>query len=152
MRMNVMKTAVCAACLLLPAAAYAQIASPIPLGPPTDLTVDVTTGPEGEPVVSATEFALNTGKYYRFNFNCPDAADDAAGFRLEVNDLLANSHLRVLSVGDIEVHLQGMSFRAIECDEAGSARFSFVPVRAGTYDLYIGNHSGKSVTGHFTVE
>ena len=53
--------------------------------------------------------------------------------------LLANSHLRVVSVGDIEIHLQGLTFRAIECDEAGSARFSFVPIRPGSYDLYVGN-------------
>jgi hypothetical protein len=61
------------------------------------------------------------------------------GWRVEVTDLLSNSHLRVVSVGDIEIHLQGLTFRAIECDEVGSARFSFVPIRPGTYDLYVGN-------------
>jgi hypothetical protein len=43
-----------------------------------------------------------------------------------------------VSVGDIEIHLQGLTFRAIECDEIGAARFSFVPIRPGSYDLYVG--------------
>jgi hypothetical protein len=85
------------------------------------------------------EFKLNTGEYYRFNINCPDVASDLVGWRVEVTNLLANSHLRVVSIGDIEVHLQGLTFRAIECNEIGSARFSFVPIRPGTYDLYVGN-------------
>jgi hypothetical protein len=42
-------------------------------------------------------------------------------------------------VGDIEIHLQGLSFNAIECDEAGSAAISFVPIKPGTYPLYVGN-------------
>ena len=42
-------------------------------------------------------------------------------------------------VGDIEIHLQGLSFNAIECDEAGSASISFVPIKPGTYPLYVGN-------------
>lgn len=149
---SLLAAAVVAAAIALPNLSTAQVAGVIPLGPPTDLVIDVTTGPNKEPVVSQTEFKLLTGSYYRMNFNCPDAADDASGFRLEVNDLLANSHLRVVSIGDIEVHLQGMSFRAIECDEIGSARFSFVPIRKGTYDLHVGNHNDQSVVGKFIVE
>jgi hypothetical protein len=116
--------------------------------------------------LSKEEFELITGEYYRFNIGCPDVKDDYAGWRVEVTGLLANSHLRVVSVGDIEVHLQGLTFRAIECDEAGSARFSFVPIRLGTYDLYVGNvpivagrpigeagvqATGKHVLGRFIV-
>ena len=53
--------------------------------------------------------------------------------------LLGNAHLRLVTVGDIEIHLQGLSFNAIECDEAGSAYISFVPIKPGTYPLYVGN-------------
>lgn len=135
--------------------------------PPIDLYVDITTGMDGAPVLSADEFQLVTGDYYRLNINCPDVADDLAGWRVEVTGLLSNSHLRVVSVGDIEIHLQGLTFRAIECDEVGSARVSFVPLRPGTYDLYVGNvptavgrpagevgvqATGKYVVGRFVVE
>lgn len=146
--------------LFLPVAAVhaqdgqAQESGVIASPPPVDIFLEVTTGPNGEPVLSADEFELVTGGYYRFNFVCPDAKDDATGFHFEATELLANSHLRVYSVGDIELYLQGMSFRAIECDEPGSARFSFHPMRRGVYDLYVRDHSDppQEAFGRFVVE
>jgi hypothetical protein len=140
----------------VPAAAQDDppVSGQIVIGPPTDIVMEVTTGPDGGPVLSANEFALVLGGYYRFNFVCPDAVDDSTGFHLEVNDLLANSHLRVVTVGDIEIYMQGMTFRAIECDEAGSAKFSFHPMRRGEYDIYVRDHAEPphEATGRFTVE
>ena len=123
-------------------------------GPPNDIFLEVTTGPNGEPILSANEFHLETGGYYRFNFVCPDALDDATGFHFEATDLVANSHIRVYSVGDIELYLQGQTFRAIECDEPGHARFSFHPMRSGVYDLYVRDHSDppQEAFGQFIVE
>ena len=123
-------------------------------GGPVDLWLEVTTGPNGEPILSATEFNLETGGYYRFNFVCPDVVDDATGFHFEANALVANSHIRILSVGDIEFYMQGLTFRAIECDEAGAARFSFHPMRSGVYDLYVRDHSDppQEAFGLFIVE
>jgi hypothetical protein len=153
--------------MTLPALSHAQVGGNLAAGPPVDIFVEISTDPDGEPVLSKEEFKLITGEYYRFNINCPDVADDLAGWRVEVTDLLANSHLRVVSVGDIEIHLQGLTFRAIECDEIGSARFSFVPIRPGTYDLDVGHvpsavgrpigeagvqATGKYVRGRFIVE
>jgi hypothetical protein len=152
---------------LLPALTHAQVGGNLAAGPPVDLFVEISTGPNGEPVLSRKEFKLITGEYYRFNIHCPDVTDDLVGWRVEVTDLLSYSHLRVVSVGDIEIHLQGLTFRAIECDEIGSARFSFVPIRPGTYDLHVGNvplavgrpagaagvqATGKHVLGRFIVE
>ena len=54
-------------------------------------------------------------------------------------ELLHNSHLRLVTIGDIEIHLQGLSFNAIECDEIGSANVSLVPIKPGSYQLYVGN-------------
>ena len=83
-----------------------------------------------------------------------------------MQDLLRNSHLRLVTVGDIEIHLQGLSFNAIECDEIGSAHVSFVPIKPGNYELYVGNvpsvlgrpmgeagiqKNGKFVIGNFNV-
>jgi hypothetical protein len=153
--------------VLLPASSHAQVGGNLAAGPPVDIFVEISTGPNGEPVLSLNEFRLLTGEYYRFNIACLDVTDDLTGWRVELTDLLSNSHLRVLSVGDIEIHLQGLTFRAIECDEIGSARFSFVPIRPGTYDLHVGNvplavgrpagaagvqATGKHVLGRFIVE
>ena len=81
-------------------------------------------------------------------------------------ELLRNVHLRLVTVGDIEIHLQGLSFNAIECDEIGSAHVSFVPIRPGLFELYVGNvpsalgmpigqaglqKGGKFVLGRFKV-
>ena len=38
---------------------------------------------------------------------------------------------------DIEFYMQGLTFRAIECDDRGSARFSFHPMRKGVYPVIV---------------
>lgn len=65
-----------------------------------------------------------------------------------------NSHLRVVSVGDIEIYMQGLSFHAIQCDEAGAARFSFHPMRTGVYEIYVSEHSDppQVALGRIVVE
>ena len=82
---------------------------------------------------------MNSGKYYRLTIDCPDVRDDLTGWRIEMPEFLNNAHLRLVTVGDIEVHLQGLSFNAIECDEVGAAHVSFVPIKPGAYPLYVGN-------------
>ena len=99
----------------------------------------ISTTKEGFPSLTPSEISLNTGQYYRLNINCPDVKDDLTGWRIEMSDLLRNSHLRLVTVGDIEIHLQGLSFNAIECDEIGTAHVSFVPIKPGSYQLYVGN-------------
>ncbi len=147
-------TAMVAGVLAMSASGKAQEAGVIAAGAPLDIFLEVTTGPNGEPVLSTDEFDLVTGGYYRFNFVCPDAQDDTTGFHFEATDLLANSHLRVVSVGDMELYMQGLTFRAIECDEAGAARFSFYPIKRGVYDLYVRDHSDppQEAWGRFVVE
>lgn len=123
--------------------------------PPQDFFITVVTGENGEPVFDGdSEFTLALGGYYRLNFVCPDAEEDQSGFHFEANDLVANSHIRVYSVGDIELYIQGQTFRAIECDEAGAARFSFHPMRRGVYDLYVRDHSDppQEIFGRVIVE
>ena len=107
--------------------------------PPLGVDLTITTTKEGFPSLAPSEISLNTGQYYRLNINCPDVKDDLTGWRIEMPDLLRNSHLRLVTVGDIEIHLQGLSFNAIECDEIGSAHVSFVPIKPGSYQLYVGN-------------
>jgi hypothetical protein len=85
------------------------------------------------------ELLFNSGQYYRLTIDCPDVRDDLTGWRIEMSEFLNNAHLRLVTVGDIEVHLQGLSFNAIECDEVGAAHVSFVPIKPGVYPLYVGN-------------
>ena len=107
--------------------------------PPEIKEITVTTESNGMPKVEPSAISLFTGNYYRLNINCPDVVDDLTGWRIEMPELLRNSHLRLVTVGDIEIHLQGLSFNAIECDEIGSVHISFVPIKPGVYDLYVGN-------------
>ena len=107
--------------------------------PPEEIDITITTLNDGYPKIAPEQIKLITGKYYRLNINCPDVRDDLTGWRIEMLELLNNSHLRLVTVGDIEVHLQGLSFNAIECDEIGSAHVSLVPIKPGSYQLYVGN-------------
>ena len=107
--------------------------------PPERISLTITTSDKGSPELQPEELTLNSGQYYRLTIDCPDVRDDLAGWRIEMAEFLNNVHLRLVTVGDIEVHLQGLSFNAIECDEIGSAHVSFVPIKPGVYPLYVGN-------------
>ena len=107
--------------------------------PPRPIDLQITTGSDGAPKIEPSEIVLDSGRYYRLAINCPDVEGDLSGWRIEMPELLNNAHLRLVTVGDIEVHLQGLSFNAIECDEIGSAQVSFVPIKPGVYPLYVGN-------------
>jgi hypothetical protein len=112
----------------------AQVGGNLAAPPPVDLYLEISTGPEG-PVLEPSEFELVTGEYYRLNVT----ADGRRDWRLEVDALLQNSHLRLLTIEGIEVHLQALAFRAIEFDVAGTASFSFTPIRPGDYAFFVGD-------------
>ena len=107
--------------------------------PPEEKDITISTSKDGYPKITPEEITLLTGKYYRLNIHCPDVRDDLTGWRIEMLEFLNNSHLRLVTVGDIEIHLQGLSFNAIECDEIGSVHVSLVPIKPGSYQLYVGN-------------
>ena len=141
---------------LLPTAVFAQVGGNLAAGPPLDIHLDITTGSDG-PLLSPAAFELTTGEYYRLNVT----SDGVETWRLEVDDLLRNSHLRIVTINEIEVHLQALAFRAIEFDVAGSARFSFTPIRTGTFEFTVGDtpsarrqraDGGRTAVGQFTVE
>ena len=127
--------------------------------PPERIGLKITTAENGSPELQPKELTLNSGQYYRLTLDCPDVRDDLTGWRIEMTEFLNNAHLRLVTVGDIEVHLQGLSFNAIECDEIGSAHVSFVPIKPGVYPLYVGNvplavgrpigESGVQVKGNY---
>lgn len=135
--------------------------------PPEGKELTITTAADGMPVLQPIELSLDSGQYYRLKIHCPDVQGDLSGWRIEMAELLNNAHLRLVTVGDIEIHLQGLSFNAIECDEAGAAHVSFVPIKPGIYPFYVGNvplavgrpigeagvqTEGKSVFGRIRVQ
>ena len=139
--MNFVTTFVTAAAVILaaPLAAQEQESGRVGSGAPEDVFLEITRGDGEGPVLSQEEFTLAHGGYYRFNVVCPEPLTSETGFHFEAPELMENAHIRVLSVGgvDIEFYAQGLSFRAIECDDAGSARFSFHPMRTGVYPIYV---------------
>ncbi len=125
-------------------------------GAPEDIFMEITRSDDGAPALEPEEFTLAHGGYYRFNVVCPEALTSETGFHFEATELLENAHLRVLSVGDadIEFYMQGLTFRAIECDDSGSARFSFHPMRTGVYPIYVRDQGvpPKEAFGRIVVE
>ena len=153
-----LRAIVVASCGLALAAptAHAQVGGNLAAGPPLDIHLEITTGPDG-PVLSTTEFDLVTGEDYRLNVT----SDGVEPWRLKVDDLLSNSHLRIVTINGIEVHLQALAFRAIEFDVGGTAQFSFTPIRTGTFEFAVGDvpsvrrqraDGGRTTGGTFTVE
>ena len=153
--------------LLIAPPAVAESLGNLAKSPPLKINLTITTARDASPKIEPAEIRLLSGKYYRLTIDCPDVRDDLAGWRIEMTQLLNNAHLRLVTVGDIEIHLQGLSFNAIECDEVGAAHVSFVPIKPGTYPFYVGNvplalgrpigesgvqAKGKSVFGRFVVK
>jgi hypothetical protein len=136
-------------------------------GPPEDIFLEVTLGADGGLALSQSEFHLAWGGYYRFNLECPAAGvENEAGISFWAEELWQNSHLRIVSVSDprsgfqevpeINFHTQGLQIRMIDCEGLGlAARFSFFPMRKGTYPFTVLNDTVDpqvEVTGSFIVE
>lgn len=116
-----------------PLVSEGQVGGNLAAGPPVELALEISTRGEG-PALSTGEYALVTGEYYRLTIT----SDGVRTWRFEAAELLQNAHLRIVTINEVEVHLQSLSFRAIEFDVAGSAQFSFTPVRTGTYEFSVG--------------
>jgi hypothetical protein len=137
-------------------------------GPPEDFTIEVSFAPDGTMVVSTTEVHLAWGGYYRLNLVCPSGVENEAGVTLQADDFLANMHIRIVSVSDlnpegafqdvaeINFHMQGLNLRQIDCEGLGlAARISFHPMRRGTYDFVVIDDTHEpnvEVPGVFIVE
>ena len=120
-----LKTTFCVlAFLFTPLVVEAQVGGSLVEFPPSDISLEISETADGKPVISMDSIELITGEYYRLNVTSSGETD----WRLEMPDLLQNSHLRVVTVNDgIEVHLQSLVFRAIEFDEPGKISLSFPP-------------------------
>ena len=124
------------AALFMSLVANAQVGGSLMEFPPQELYLEIIEDEEGKPHLSIEEFKLITGDLYRLHISSTGRTD----WRIEMEELLLNSHLRVLDVNGIEIHLQSMVFRAIEFDEPGEIWMSFVPIRPGNYPFTIGRN------------
>ena len=77
--------------------------------PPERFGITINTAENWSPELQPQELILNSGQYYRLTLDCPDVRDDLTGWRIEMTEFLNNAHLRLVTVGDIEVHLQGLT-------------------------------------------
>jgi hypothetical protein len=128
------------ALLLLPMAAT-QAAGNL-ASRPTDLalTVDRNLKP------SATDYQVETGKYYRWTIR-----NDAPGEEMQIMapELWRNSYLEHISFGDNEVFPLGIY--AVEIDEDQEVKIFFIPLRPGDYDWYIKGQEQRGLKGKFIV-
>ncbi|WP_135505919.1 hypothetical protein [Roseovarius aestuariivivens] len=112
-----------------------QVSGKIGAGKPEDIFLEITRAADGGVALSQTELRLALGGYYRLNVVCPEDVKPETGFHFEAPELLANAE------SEMEFYMQGLSFRAIQCDGKGSARFSFHPMRKGSYSFVARDHA-----------
>jgi hypothetical protein len=144
-----------------------QKSGEVAAGPPEDIALEISLDDSGTATLSQAEFHLAWGGYYRFNIICPpDGLQNETAISFAAPDLWENSHLRIVSVADtsnrikggpeINVHVQGMQIRMLECEGlAQTARFSFYPVKKGTYPFTMENAATtppQELKGTFIVE
>jgi hypothetical protein len=121
----------------IPCSVSSQVGGSLIEFPPLDIYLEITESADGQPQLSVSELRLITGEYYRLNISSSGATD----WRLEMPELLQNSHLRVVTVNQgIEIHLQSLVFRAIEFDEPGTVSMSFTVIVPGTYSFTVGRN------------
>lgn len=149
-----------------PAALAQQESGRVGAGMPEDIVLSFTAAENGALALSQSEFRLAWGGYYRFNLECPAQAENEVEVGFLAPEFWENAHLRVVSVSEpgaafqnmpeINFHLQGLSMRRIDCEGlAMSARFSFHPMRKGTYPFTVLNNMvdpPQELTGSFIVE
>ncbi len=149
------------------AASAQQTSGQVGTGAPEDIFLTLTMDAAKNLTLSANEFHLAWGGYYRLNLECPDSGPvNEASIEFEAPDLWENSHLRIASVserasgfkvvGEINFHIQGEQLRMMECEGLPlDVRFSFYPMKKGTYPFTITNSTIKpavEMKGQFIVE
>lgn len=126
------------------------LGQPAGFTPPEDIFVEASLT-DGGIALSTDAITLTRGDYYRLNLACVASEAGEPEFNFAAGRLARDSHLRVLTVDTIEVYLQGLSFRALQCEGPGTVKFSFYPMRAGDYVIEVTDETDETVTASFTV-
>ena len=132
-----------AVCLLL-APSFSQIATARGnlASRPTELKLQI----KGDLTMSAKEFKLETGKYYKLAVEV-EGGDE---FRFMAPDMWLSAWINQVVISGIEVH--NVASPEIEFDKDGTATIYFVPVRTGRFKFYVKGHEERGLAGQFIVE
>jgi hypothetical protein len=95
---------------------------------------------------SATEYTLETGKYYRWVIT----SDGIEEIMVQAPDLFRNSWINQIVIDEVEVHAIGAIY-GIEFDDEGTAVMTFVPIRPGNYEFYAPGYQDRGLSGTFIV-
>lgn len=95
---------------------------------------------------SATEYQIETGKYYRWEI----ISDGIEEIMIQAPDLFRNSWINQIIINDLEVHTSGAIY-GIEFDDAGTVLIFFVPIRPGNYEFFAPGHEERGMLGTFVV-
>lgn len=100
---------------------------------------------KGDLSMSQTEYALETGKYYRIEIS----SDGQEEFAWMSPELFRNAWVNQIVVNDLEVKSYGVY--SLEFDAEGTFEMTFVPIRPGRYDFWVDGYEGRGMLGAFVV-
>jgi uncharacterized cupredoxin-like copper-binding protein len=100
----------------------------------------------GDLSMSAKEFKIETGKYYRLVVESQGGDE----FRFMAPDLWNNSWVNQIAINGIEIHTA--KTLEIEFDKDGAVEILFVPIRTGKFKFWIRGQEARGMAGEFVVE
>ena len=109
---------------------------------PTEIKLDI----KGDLTMSAKEFKLETGKYYKLAVTVQGGDE----FRFMAPDMWLSAWINQVVIAGIEIH--NVASPEIEFDKDGTATIYFVPVRTGRFKFYVKGHEERGLAGQFIVE
>ena len=109
---------------------------------PTELKLTL----NGDMTMSAKEFKIETGKYYRLVVESKNGDEP----RFMAPDLWNNSWVNQIAINGIEIHTA--KTLEIEFDKDGTVEILFVPIRTGKFKFWVRGQEARGMVGEFIVE
>jgi len=94
---------------------------------------------------SVNEFALETGKYYRWRI----VHDGGEEFQIVAPELFRNSWVSQVVIEDLEVKPYGL--HSVEFDDEGTIDVWLVPLRPGNFEFWVKGYENRGLAGTFVV-
>lgn len=95
--------------------------------------------------LSVSEFALETGKYYRWRI----VHDGGEEFQIVAPELFRNVWIDQVVINDLEV--KPLALYSVEFDDAGTIDIWFVPIRPGEFAFWVAGYENRGLAGKFVV-
>ncbi len=97
----------------------------------------------GDLTMSETEYAIETGKFYRLRIS----SDGEEEFAWMAPELFRNVWVDQIVVNDLEVKSYGTY--SLEFDDAGTFILTFVPIRPGRFEFWVDGYDNRGMKGAF---